>query len=93
MLSCPFCGAPETDRFVLDGRRFLVFGCQFTPEVPIAASEEEIARTVARAAEGDRSAYFRKTCDRLHLYVTQGDGARHLGAEQDPPERLGSGGR
>jgi hypothetical protein len=78
VLACPFCGAPETDRFVLEGRRFLVFRCLFTPEVASTLGDEEIGRELRRMAEGVGPAYFRRMCDRLHLYVTQGDGGRSL---------------
>jgi hypothetical protein len=78
VLVCPFCGAPETDRFVLEGRRFLVFRCLFTPEVAPGLGEEEIPRELRRMAEGGGAVYFRRMCDQLHLYVTQGEGARHL---------------
>ena len=85
MLSCPFCGSPETDRFSLEGHHFLVFRCLFSPEVEAGLTDEEILeRLRTYAAEGP--AYFRGTCDRLHLYVTKGEGARALGAE-----RAGSG--
>ena len=87
MLSCPFCGSPETDRFSLEGHHFLVFRCLFSPEVEAGLTDEEILeRLRTYAAEGP--AYFRGTCDRLHLYVTKGEGAHALGAE-----RAGSGAR
>jgi len=77
MLACPFCGAPETDRFSLEGHRFLVFRCLFSPEVDEGLSDDEIVdRLRAFAAQGP--AYFRGTCDRLHVYVTKGGGARVL---------------
>lgn len=74
MLSCPFCGASETDRFSLEGHRFLVFRCLFSPEVEEGLSDAEVGeRLKAFAAQGP--AYFRGTCDRLHVYVTRGAGA------------------
>jgi len=83
MLSCPFCGAPETDRFTLEGHRFLVFRCLFSPEVEEGLTDAEIVdRLRAYAAQGP--AYFRGTCDRLHVYVTKGAGARALGASETP---------
>ncbi len=81
MLACPFCGAPETERIDLEGRRFLVFRCMFTPEVEPSLTEAEIAGLLAARFGAQGSAYFRGTCDRLHVYVTKGDGARIL----DPP--------
>ena len=90
MLACPFCGAPETDRFDLDGHRFLVFGCMFTPEVDPGLDEPALARHLASAYRPDGSGpYFRHMCDRLHRYVTKGEGARALHergpAGGDPP--------
>lgn len=82
MLSCPFCGAEETDRFELDGAKFLVFRCMFTPQVDPALSEEEIAQELARAYEDRAQGYFQGMCDRLHLYVTKGEGARQLLGER-----------
>jgi len=83
MLTCPFCGAPETDRFSLEGHRFLVFRCLFSPEIEEGLTDEEIVeRLRSFAAQGP--SYFRGTCDRLHVYVTKGAGARSLGAPTDP---------
>ena len=82
-LTCPFCGAPETDRFSIEGHRFLVFRCLFSPEVEEGLTDDEVVeRLRAFAAEGP--AYFRGTCDRLHLFVTKGEGARQLGADSAP---------
>lgn len=72
MLSCPFCGAPETDRIDLEGHRFLVFGCMFTPEVDPALADAEIAERLPRDFGTDGSGYFRRQCDRLHLFATRG---------------------
>jgi len=81
VLTCPFCGASETDRFDLDGRRFLVFSCMFTPAVDPALDEAELAHFLtATFPPGAAGGYFRSMCDRLHLYVTKGDGAQALGA-------------
>ena len=86
MLTCPFCDAEMTDRFELDGASFLVFRCMFTPRVDPALSDEEIGRELARLSEGGAPTYFQGMCDRLHLYVTKGEGARELlgGAPPDP---------
>lgn len=82
MLTCPFCGAEETDRFDLDGKRFVVFRCLFTPAVDPAMSEAQLARQLAKEYRGGAGGgYFRQMCDRLHLYVTKGGGARELGGE------------
>lgn len=88
MLGCPFCGAPETDRFDLEGRRFLVFRCLFSPEVDPALSDEALARHLTEVyRDGSGAGYFRQMCDRLHVYVTQGAGARHLGAPASETDR------
>ena len=79
MLTCPFCGAPETTRFDLEGKRFLVFRCMFSPAVDPTLSEEALARYLGTAFEpGAASGYFRHQCDRLHVYVTKGKGAEAL---------------
>ena len=77
-LTCPFCGSPETDRIQLEGKRFLVFRCMFTPEVEPSLTDGEIAELLLARFGTSGSAYFRATCDRLHVYVTRGDGARLL---------------
>jgi len=90
MLSCPFCGAPETDRFALEGHRFLVFRCLFSPELEEGLTDDEIVERLRTfAAQGP--AYFRGTCDRLHVYVTKGAGARSLGTSPAPANPPGSG--
>jgi hypothetical protein len=88
VLACPFCGAPETDRFDLEGQRFLVFRCLFTPAVDPKLTEEELARHLAQDYGPEGSGYFRAMCDRLHLYVTKGAAARALGASE-PVESAG----
>jgi len=92
VLACPFCGAPETDRFDLEGRRFLVFQCLFSPAVDPTMSDAEVARHLEAAyRDGSDGGYFRTMCDRLHLYVTKGDGARVLrSAANAAPERTNS---
>jgi hypothetical protein len=81
VLVCPFCGAAESDRFVIEGRRFLVFRCMFSPEVDPALSDTEIDQRLRERFGTHGGAYFRSTCDRLHVYVTKGEGAKIL----DPP--------
>jgi hypothetical protein len=83
VLACPFCGAPETDRFSLEGHRFLVFRCMFSPEVEEGLTDAEVMERLKTFADGP--AYFRGTCDRLHVFVTKGAGARWLGAEPKAP--------
>ncbi len=71
MLSCPFCGAPETDRFEIEGQGFLVFSCMFSPSVDLERSDEEIVARLGTEYGAQGSAYFRRTCDRLHRVVTR----------------------
>lgn len=68
---CPFCGAEETDRVDLEGRRFLVFACLFTPEVDPALGEDELRAHLQSACSGPAPAYFQGICDRLHRVVTR----------------------
>ncbi len=85
MQTCPFCGAPETDRVDLDGHRVLVFRCMFSPTVDPALSEEALARHLVTAYGEPGSEYFRRACDRLHLFVVQGEGARVITGRPAPP--------
>lgn len=55
-----------------------MFACMFTPEVDPARSDEEIAAELAAAHPDGGGRYFRGMCDRLHLYVTAGEGGRRL---------------
>lgn len=87
MLDCPFCGAPETERLDLEGRRFLVFRCMFTPEVDPSMKDDEVASALRASFGTDGRSFFRGTCDRLHVYVTRGEGARILA----PGERSATG--
>ena len=90
MLKCPFCGAAETDRFDLEGQRFLVFSCMFTPAVDPLMGDRELEDHLRTAYPPDASgAYFRRMCDRLHLYVTQGEGARNRTGGTDPARDRG----
>lgn len=92
VLHCPFCGAPETDRFDLEGRRFLVFECMFSPAVDPRLSDEELDGFLRTEFGRDPSrAYFRQMCDRLHLYVTKGEGGRVLGTAAEGSSTEGSG--
>lgn len=91
MLTCPFCGAPETERLDVEGRRFLVFGCMFTPRVDPDLSDDEIDARLRETVGTDARRFFQGTCDALHIYVTKGEGARFLtsSGEPDPPTRHG----
>jgi len=85
MLACPFCGSAETDRIELEGKRFVVFGCMFTPEIDPAWPEAELASRLEQVYRADATgAYFRRTCDHLHLYVTAGAGGRVLRGVAEP---------
>ena len=83
-ITCPFCGVAASDRIDLDGRRFLVFPCLFTPEVDPRLDDAALAEHLRTEYEGKGARFFQGTCDRLHLYVTKGPGARALGAPVDP---------
>lgn len=72
---CPFCGASESARLTLEGRRFLVFPCMFTPSIDPAWDEAEITRHLATDYAEGGTRYFRGICDRLHRYVTREPGA------------------
>lgn len=78
MLNCPFCGAPETARLDVEGARFLVFGCMFTPRVEAGLADAQVAESLRTLASAGSGPYFRNTCDALHVYVTKGAGARIL---------------
>jgi hypothetical protein len=78
VLNCPFCGAPETERLDVEGQRFLIFGCMFTPRVDPDLSDTEIADRLRAVVGTNGTQYFRGTCDVLHVYVTKGEGARFL---------------
>jgi hypothetical protein len=91
--ACPFCGGPESDRIDLEGRRFLVFRCMFTPEVDPNLSEERLAEFLStNFRPGQQGGYFRGMCDRLHLYVTKGEGAKRLLTPREATPPLHSGG-
>lgn len=78
MLHCPFCGAAESDRIDLDGDRFLVFECMFTPQVDPSLPDDRLEAHLRQTYEGSSAQYFRSMCDRMHLFVTQGAGAKTL---------------
>ncbi|MCI4321899.1 MAG: hypothetical protein L3K18_06055 [Thermoplasmata archaeon] len=90
MLHCPFCGAPESDRIEIEGRRFVVFPCVFTPELDASLSEEEAQRRLDETSPGGGGPYFRKMCDRLHLYVTAGAGGDRLTGRAGRPAQPAS---
>jgi hypothetical protein len=84
-LHCPFCGSGETERITIEGHRFLVFGCMFTPEVDPGLGDAEITALLATTFGPQGTGYFRRTCDALHVHVTKGEGARVLTAPRPPP--------
>jgi len=88
VLNCPFCGLPETARFDIEGHRFLVFACQFTPEVDPALTDPEIEERLRARFGTDGAPHFRKMCDTLHVYVAKGEGAKILTAPR--PRGAGS---
>ena len=68
-LRCPFCGAPETERLRVEGRRVLIFACLFSPVVDPALPDPEIPRFLKEAYASEGNAYFRRQCDRLHYFM------------------------
>jgi hypothetical protein len=78
VLTCPFCGASETARLDIEGARFLVFGCMFSPRVDLDLTDAEVAERLRAVVGTDGRQYLRGTCDALHVYVTKGAGARFL---------------
>ncbi|HUJ77493.1 MAG TPA: hypothetical protein VLX64_00650 [Thermoplasmata archaeon] len=78
MLACPFCGREETARIDVEGRRFVVFACLFTPSVDPGLDDAALDRAIRAEYAGRGPEFFRGMCDRLHVYVTKGEGARHL---------------
>jgi hypothetical protein len=82
---CPFCGAPETDRIDLEGSRYLVFRCMFTPRVDPRLDEAALSQHLSGSFTGPSAEYFRGVCDRLHLHVTKGEGARVLTSPSSTP--------
>jgi hypothetical protein len=78
VLTCPFCGAAETERLDLEGARYLIFACMFTPRIDPELSDDAVAESLRAFAGTDPNRYFRGTCDALHVYVTKGEGARFL---------------
>ncbi len=91
MLACPFCGALESERIDLEGKRFIVFPCMFTPEVDPGLSDDMVAERLRAAYPNGGDAFFRGMCDRLHLYVVKGEGARPLRGAAPPRDPGGSG--
>jgi hypothetical protein len=86
-LACPFCGAPETDRIEVDGNRFLVFQCMFTPQVDPTLPDAALGEHLRKMYEGQGERYFRSMCDRMHLFVTKGEGARAIGGSGSAARR------
>lgn len=68
-LHCPFCGAAETERLLVEGRRVLIFACLFSPVVDPALPDAEIPRFLEEAYASEGNAYFRRQCDRLHYFM------------------------
>ncbi len=67
----------------MDGERFLVFRCMFTPRVELRVPDEELDLYLREHFGADGTGYFRGMCDRLHLYVTKGAGGQILTTRPD----------
>ena len=87
-LTCPFCGAAETERLRVEERLVVVFPCMFSPVLDGEAKEEALPALLAEYAK-DGGGYFQKQCDRLHYFVTKGAGNVLPGskAPSGPPSR------
>ncbi len=68
-LRCPFCGAAETERLLVEGRRVLIFSCLFSPVVDPDLPDGDIPRVLQEAYAAEGNAYFRRQCDRLHYFM------------------------
>lgn len=75
-LHCPFCGAVESERFVLEGRRVIVFPCEFTALTDPAWPEEDLPRHLRATYGAEGRDYFRRQCDRLHYFVVSAESKR-----------------
>ena len=62
-----------------------MFRCMFTPEVDPTLSDREISERLGSRFGSDGREFFRGTCDRLHVYVTKGEGARILNPSERHP--------
>ncbi|MGP8135326.1 MAG: hypothetical protein ACLQD8_04185 [Thermoplasmata archaeon] len=71
MLTCPFCGAPESERIDIEGQRFVVFPCMFTPAVDPRIPEKDLEAHLHEEYGRQGPQYFRSMCDRLHLVVVR----------------------
>ncbi|NNN16814.1 MAG: hypothetical protein HKL79_00385 [Thermoplasmata archaeon] len=71
MLTCPFCGAAESDRIDIEGRRFVVFPCMFTPAIDPQMPESALPDYLRTEYGRQGPQYFRSMCDRLHLAVVR----------------------
>jgi hypothetical protein len=92
MAQCPFCGAAETDRVSVEGLRYIVFACMFTPQVSPSIPEEQIERHLRETYGTVGEVYFRRQCDLMHLFVTKGAGGRVLtGVDAAEPSTAPSG--
>lgn len=71
MLTCPFCGALESDRIDVEGIHFVVFPCMFTPAIDPTMSEAALEAHLRTEFGRQGGQYFRSMCDRLHLAVVR----------------------
>lgn len=71
MLTCPFCGAAESDRIDVEEQRFVVFPCMFTAAIDPKLPEADLPGYLQSEYGQRGSQYFRGMCDRLHLVVAR----------------------
>ena len=64
---CPFCGEPESERFAIERRLYIVFPCMFTARVAPGLTEDQVSKEIETRYGGQGGPFFRRTCDVLHL--------------------------
>jgi hypothetical protein len=69
MLACPFCGRPETERLVIEGRMAIIFPCMFTPTVDPHLTEAELQLLLHDKYGAQGGEWFEHKCEELHLWV------------------------
>jgi len=84
VLNCPFCGAAESDRIDIEGQRFVVFPCMFTPAIDPQMPESALPDYLRTEYGRQGPQYFRSMCDRLHLAVVREPASEGTTEERGP---------